>query len=216
MLKLWVFVSLFLYAPMAWAGQAVDERPTTPDYSKLYYMGYNNATSSSPCIGNPVTPECAVETYEACINRWDQKLCDMMGYTLPEPKASYDKRVSQIYKFVSKRILTKDDIPEHYRDTWQEGNTVIFKAVQVCTRYEHCYTALKDRSDPKGVCPPLDCKDVGDKQSISGKHAPDIYILQQNKVGKWSVVEMLRSYYLDRMEDRPEKLFQEGLAQMPW
>ncbi|MEK7801029.1 MAG: hypothetical protein AAB276_01125 [Pseudomonadota bacterium] len=217
MRRLWMFSLLFFYVPAALAGQTLDERPTTPDYSKLYYLGYNNATSSSPCIGNPVTPECAVETHDACVEWWDQKLCDMMNYTLPEPKGDYDNtKVREIYKFVAKHLLTKDDIPENYRATWQEGDTVIFMAWQVCARYEHCYTALKDRTDPKGVCPPLNCETLGEVFGQDGKHAPNLYIVRQKENGMWLVIERISSWEFKWLKKLPEKLFQEGLAQMPW
>ena len=62
-----IAVMCCVWASSALAAQGEpDERPFSPDYSKLYYLGYNKATSSSPCIGTPVTPECAIDTYEAC------------------------------------------------------------------------------------------------------------------------------------------------------
>jgi hypothetical protein len=136
---------VWAFPALAAKGEA-DERPFSPDYSKLYYLGYNKATSSSPCIGNPVTPECAIDTYEACIDWGDRKLCSLMGYTLPKEKTGPDKRSKLLYKFVSKRLLTAEDIPENYKDQWRVGDTVVFMAWQVCMRYEHCYTALEDRS----------------------------------------------------------------------
>lgn len=42
-----------------------DKRLFTPDYSKLCHMGCGTLDSSSPCIGNPVTPECAAITEAA-------------------------------------------------------------------------------------------------------------------------------------------------------
>ncbi len=199
-------------------GQVPDERPLTPDYSKLYYLGYNKETSSSPCIGNPVTAECAVDTYEACLHWWDVKLCGRTNFKIPDGYKHYrpNKHTMIIYKFLSKRLITDADIPEHYRDTWRVGDTVIFTSGQVCTRYEHCYTALEDRSDPRGKCLPLDCDDAGSIIPETGKHPTDIYILRQNAEKKWFVVTMLRSYYIPTDPDRPEKLYQEGLAQSPW
>lgn len=210
-----VMSSLWASSVFAAKGEP-DERPFSPDYSKLYYLGYNTATSSSPCIGNPVTPECAVDTYESCLSWWDQRLCSLMEYTLPKPQSVADKRIRQIYKFVSKRLLTAEDIPEHYKDQWRVGDTALFMAWQVCMRYDHCYTALEDRSDPKGLCPPINCESSGYDLYENGKHAPKLYILRQQDKKTWSVVTRIMSSAFDRMKNRPEKLFREGLSQMPW
>jgi hypothetical protein len=206
---------MWMSSAFAAKGEA-DERPFSPDYSKLYYLGYNKATSSSPCIGNPVTPECAIDTYEACIDWGDRKLCSLMGYTLPKGKTGPDKRSKLLYKFVSKRLLTAEDIPENYKDQWRVGDTVVFMAWQVCMRYVHCYTALEDRSDPKGLCPPIDCESSGYDLYENGKHAPNLYVLRQRDERTWTVVTHIMSSTFDRLKNRPEKLFQEGLSQMPW
>ncbi len=199
-------------------GQVPDERPLTPDYSKLYYLGYNKETSSSPCIGNPITAECAFATYYACVEWWDQKLCKLMGHKIPIGAENYkpNKRVMQIYKFLSKRALTAEDIPDNYRDIWRVGDTVIFTASQVCKRYDHCYTALEDRSDPKGKCLPLDCVPSGHDVHDNGKYSTDVIVIRQERDGKSLVISYLTSFTLDGMPDRPERLYQEGLAQSPW
>lgn len=219
-LILWMIVLGCIMGGQVFAapGPEPDDRPLTPDYSKLYYLGYNVATSSSPCIGNPVTAECAVNTYEACISWWDVKLCKMMNYKLPAEYKKYgpDKKAMQIYKFISKRLLTAEDIPEHYRYIWHSGDTVIFMSAQICMRYDHCYSALKDRDDPQGKCLPLDCDDPGSIIDGTGKHPTDIYVLRQGSDQKWSVVTLLRSYYIPTDPDRPDKLYQEGLSQAPW
>lgn len=48
-------------------------------------LTFDPATSSSRCIGNPMTPLCAVETHKACF-LWndadeivDEKVCTVMG-----------------------------------------------------------------------------------------------------------------------------------------
>ena len=203
-------------------GREPDDRPLIPDYSKLYYLGYNVATSSSPCIGNPVTVECAAITYKACVEWWDVNLCKMMDYKMPDVSPhkyrdyAPDKHTMEIYKFLSKRLLNDDDIPANYRDKWHTGDTAIFMSLQVCTRYSHCYTALNDRDDPKGICLPIDCQSVPDEVQPNGKHAPDMFILRQVGTERWSVIsyKMLSDPY--RQKDRPERLYQEGLSQAPW
>ncbi len=193
-----------------------DERPLTPDYSLLYYLGYDHATSSSPCIGNPVTPECAVMTRDACKSWWDQSVCNTIDIELPGPRGGADKRMRSLYKFLSKRILKKSDIPQAYKDIWQPGDTLLFAAAQVCRRYVHCYSNLEDRSDPKGQCPPIDCS-PGGEIAANGKHPPEIYILRKKAPGKWIVITYIMSWDFKYMKDHSlDKLLEEGLSQAPW
>ncbi len=199
------------------ADEYPDERPLSPDYSKLYYLGCTPQQSSSPCIGNPVTPECAVETHEGCLHQQDKNICRAAKRELFKEKYVCDnKRTKIIYKFVSKRELKQADIPQNYQTKWQAGDILIFMAWQVCFRYDHCFANLPDRSDPKGLCLPLDCNASGYDVHEGGKHSPAMFILRENEDGKWFVVEHITSSQFDRMKNRPEKLFQEGLAQMPW
>ncbi|HRK98416.1 MAG TPA: hypothetical protein PLE43_08075 [Alphaproteobacteria bacterium] len=41
-------------------------------------------------------------------------------------------------------------------------------------------------------------------------------ILRQKPNGKWIIIDHIFSWDFFRMKDRPEKLFREGLSQMPW
>ncbi len=198
------------------ADEYPDERPLSPDYSKLYYLGCTPQQSSSPCIGNPVTPECAVETYEGCLIQQSAKTCQIARIRFEEDGYKCDKRSNFLYKFVSKRNLIPDDIPKNYQTKWQAGDVIIFYARQDCTRYDHCFANLPDRSDPKGLCLPLDCDASGYDVYENGKHAPNLFLLRKDDRGLWFVVEHITSSQFDRMKNRPEKLFQEGLAQMPW
>ena len=198
------------------ANEYPDERPLSPDYSKLYYLGCTPQQSSSPCIGNPVTPECAIETYNSCLMQQDEKVCRVAGIQATEEDGyKCDKKSNTLYKFVSKRTLVPDDIPKNYQTKWQTGDVTIFYARQVCFRYDHCFANLPDRSDPKGLCLPVDCSASGYDVHEGGKHSPAMFILRKNADGKWFVVEHITSSEFDRMKNREEKLFQEGLAQMP-
>ena len=93
---------------------------------------------------------------------------------------------------------------------------MIFAAWQVCFRYDHCFANLPDRSDPKGLCLPLDCDASGYDTYENGKHAADLFVLRKDDQGRWFVVERIDAWDFDRMENRPERLLQEGLAHMPW
>jgi hypothetical protein len=63
-------------------------------------LTFSEETTTSKCIGKPVTPICAVETFEACFKRSQIELCRMaylngesmkfhLGYSSPEYKTEY-------------------------------------------------------------------------------------------------------------------------------
>ncbi len=63
-------------------------------------LTFSDETTTSKCIGKPVTPICAVETFEACFKRSQIELCRMaylngesetfhLGYSSPESKTEY-------------------------------------------------------------------------------------------------------------------------------
>ena len=55
-----------------------DLPPLTPK-NRPRIMTMMDATSTSDCIGRPVTPLCAVETEMACFLRNDDSLCEVVG-----------------------------------------------------------------------------------------------------------------------------------------
>lgn len=59
--------------------QASDPMLPSPDPPGVWRkLTQDDATTTSTCIGNPVTPLCAVETYMACFLRRQAELCDMV------------------------------------------------------------------------------------------------------------------------------------------
>lgn len=60
--------------------QASDPILPPPDPPGLWRkLTHDEATTTSTCIGNPVTPLCAVETYWACFLHRRPELCDMVA-----------------------------------------------------------------------------------------------------------------------------------------
>lgn len=205
-----------------WAGPEPDERKTTPDYNALLYMGWDHGDSTSPCIGKPVTPECAAETRNACQRWWDKGVCDAVGHILPGPRGGPDtisKMSTLAYKFLAKRLLAESDISDYYRDLWRVGDTVIFTTAQVCTPFMHCYTRLKDRQDPleQRQCPPIDCEAVS-KLYDNGRHAPTLHILREESPGHWVSISYIQGWEFETMDppELPEALLEEGLSLAPW
>lgn len=59
--------------------QASDSIAPPPDPPGVWRkLTHDPATTTSTCIGNPVTPLCAAETFWACFLRLQPELCDMV------------------------------------------------------------------------------------------------------------------------------------------
>lgn len=71
------FLMLIVAPALAQTGDPILPPPDPPgSWRKLTH---DQATTTSTCIGNPVTPLCAVETYWACFLHRRPELCDMVG-----------------------------------------------------------------------------------------------------------------------------------------
>jgi hypothetical protein len=96
---------MLIAAPGLALAQAGDPILPPPDPPGVWRkLTREDASTSSTCIGNPVTPLCAVETYWACFIRRQPELCDMVEAgvrPLPEVTWSSDRR--QDYRVVYAR-----------------------------------------------------------------------------------------------------------------
>ena len=71
------FLMLIVAAPAV--AQAHDPVLPQPDPQGTWRkMTRDDATTTSRCVGNPVTPLCALETYLACFLRRQPEFCDMV------------------------------------------------------------------------------------------------------------------------------------------
>jgi hypothetical protein len=113
--------ALALGALLAPAGGAAPARD--PDLPEVDPPGQgravagDDATTASRCVGNPVTPLCAVETVIACFTRKQDELCRIgMGLDRP-PELVRDGPVPDDYYYyryrvVSARRFGANDLPE--------------------------------------------------------------------------------------------------------
>ena len=106
MFKQWLFLMVVMLSGAlagdhaARAADASDLPPVDPP-GRWHVLTQDDATSDSKCIGNPVTPLCAVETVLACFTRRDDRLCQVgMGL---------DHLPGRI------RLNKRPDLSEHYR-----------------------------------------------------------------------------------------------------
>jgi hypothetical protein len=70
------FLMLIAASSFAQAGDPIVPPPDPPGMWRK--LTHDDATTTSTCIGNPVTPLCAAETFWACFLRRQPELCDMV------------------------------------------------------------------------------------------------------------------------------------------
>lgn len=105
-------------------------------------MTHDDATTTSKCVGNPITPLCAVETIRACFVRTDRSLCalakkDMNGLSqLFSGSTKPTPGITEKYRITGARILVDWEIPPDRREgkwAWKVGD------VQIDLKAVDCY-----------------------------------------------------------------------------
>lgn len=93
------------------------------DPSQVSVVGPTEATST--CIGDPRTPECALDTLFACVVRRDADLCRRVGVmSFNEP--CFDPRILDIrYKIEQVRPLAENDLPLYLKKRKQKGDIYV-------------------------------------------------------------------------------------------
>ena len=175
-LSIVLILALLLPSPMSWA----EERGV---------LTFNRTTSSSTCIGDPVTPLCAMETVEACVIWTDKSLCEAVGY--PEVyhgfKANMYVQLSIFpYEVLGRNRLMAADIPAWARDngakSWRAGDTALRAWLSECRPHDEC--VKRSWRDPKRSfgegCPANRCMRT---------NYPFTYILRQAG-DRWRLVDL--------------------------
>jgi hypothetical protein len=97
-----------LASAMPSTASAHDPDPDLPDLDPKGYwriMGHDDAASSSKCVGNPITPLCAIESIIACFEREDGELC-RIGMGLDERPFFDDRQPKQkTYRYRRYRVV---------------------------------------------------------------------------------------------------------------
>ena len=149
------------------SAQAADPDLPPPDPPFHWrYVTQDPATTDSQCIGDPRSPECAVDTAEACFTRRDNALCDKvampMGYQTKPPQTRFSR-----YHIISSRRLRDVDIPAHHRNdgkwSWKAGD------VQVTVHWVRC---LDDGCWPGFTETTFTMRRVGDAWAIVYWYTP--------------------------------------------
>lgn len=154
-------------------------------------LTYSKETSDSRCIGNPVTPLCAVETMEACRIWADRELCELVGFDyerlLGLVPSDYLRLLIYKYEFMAQQNLRDSDISAGKRNqggrSWQIGDVAVQLRWDQCRPTDDCVD--ESRNDPSRRygegCEPTRC--------MGRKDIRDTYILRRQGDGGWRLVD---------------------------
>lgn len=121
MFRQWLFLAVValpvfvIGGGLAVAAEPSDLPPIDPP-GVWHTLTQDDATTDSKCIGNPVTPLCAVETIRACFTRRDDSLCQIgMGLDHLPGLSLTNKRpeLSERYRVVSVKKIVSDKLTAH-------------------------------------------------------------------------------------------------------
>ena len=153
---------------------AVVATATRVDAADAFTILPAKAQPYDDCVGNPVTPICAILTFEACHIWAKRDLCRQVGYTTTYVRGGFaGLSALNIYKLriVDQRPLTPADIPPwkgnvgewvkggiEY-EAWRPGDLAVRLEFWQCLPDDQCVTATRD--DPMKRygegCPAEDC-----------------------------------------------------------
>jgi len=144
-----IVLALLLALPTPVLANGGKPRPEPPGIMRL--MTFDDATSPSQCIGNPVTPLCAVETREACFLRHDPSPYAVIGedaaYLAGKPLEQRRDAYTH-YKIIDIEKLTEANIPAATRrllveqpdrdELWRPGDVRVHLDRQLCSLERGC------------------------------------------------------------------------------
>jgi hypothetical protein len=121
-----LIVALLLAAALPARAEKDVPLPSLTPNGKHLFLTRESGTTSSKCIGNPVTPMCAVETLMACFVRGDDSLCQTaMGVPADKvpPMGELSDWPSIVYHVVRAEVLTDKHFPwpPTYNLDWRPG-----------------------------------------------------------------------------------------------
>lgn len=98
--------------------------------------------SDSRCIGNPVTPLCAVETWLACFSRKQDALCEMVAPGILKLIGAAEKPFLLEYEIVRNHRITSKNLSKELTDLFGD----------IAPGYHMMMTTLKACAVHKKVC----------------------------------------------------------------
>jgi len=139
-----IVLVLLMASPTPALANGGEPTPEPPGVMRL--LTFEDATSTSDCIGNPATPLCAAETNEACYVRHEPALCAVIGkdgsFLAGETTESRRNRYAH-YKIIGIEELIDATIPSYGRTppghetdpalVWRPGDVKVELQWMYCT-----------------------------------------------------------------------------------
>jgi hypothetical protein len=194
--RIGIAVSIFFAASVA---HAIESRP---EEARLRTMTIDPPTATSPCIGNPVTPLCAVETFVACYFWDDMRLCRAIGFTptLRTGASGYISLQTFRYRAIGEATLKEENIPDWARKSdlkpspWRSGDLALDVYWEACEPEDQCVKGTRDAGRKFGEgCPMTRCKS-----------SVETYILRPIR-GRWQFVSFWSPDTVQGKESWPNK-----------
>jgi len=189
-------VSIFFAASIA---HALESRS---DEALLRTMVIEPPSTESKCIGDPITPLCAVETFVACYFWNDMRLCRAVGFVpnFPIGVDEYFALKTLHYRLIGEALLKDEDIPDWARQSdvkpspWKAGDLALDVFWDTCRPEDQCVTATRDSGRKLGEgCPMTWChSDV------------ETYILRKVR-GRWHFISFWSPGRVQGKESWPNK-----------
>ena len=108
-----MILAMLIFAALPASAEEDVPLPALTPAGEYRIMTRDDATSTSTCIGNPVTPMCAVETVMACFERSNDELC-RIGQGLdqtPGVVSGMEKYGFLLYRVVRREVVTDRRFP---------------------------------------------------------------------------------------------------------
>lgn len=154
-----LILSGFLAGSRAWAAGPSAEDLKSDPADKWHVISWDPAITTSQCIGNPVTPRCALETFKAGAARLNS------SYTLAVTGKKISlptNAVSVWYRIISETVVSAKTARRELKPPEQAGD------IRLITEEKFC---VKDREP----CPFPEIEEA-------------IYVLRRTQDGHWSIL----------------------------
>ena len=134
--------------------------------------------ASSECIGDPRTPLCALDTWEACFVWRERLLCELVGLEEIAFSGGAGEAPRWVYTYQPYDVLEIDD--RHLADIENRlvrlsPDQTWFRAGYIDIRYRFCDYESRDRCEIVGEGVAIILKPVGEAWHVSGWHHMDGY-----------------------------------------
>lgn len=157
----------------------------------LHLLGYDDETRDYSCIGNPVTPLCAVKTFFSCKYYREPFLCDRLPYSKGNGIADYAKQYERYVRFryvvVSRKVIGAAELNELKHASYEDAHLVHKGDIRISVLWDACYPDKECMLRPMGDPAVPFGAGCGNYKNCETAFKPTYYILRRHH-GRWDIV----------------------------